>query len=71
MYVRTKKLKELLTQLHPYEKVYLGRAGTGRKADLGRLRLLPHERYCMGGPGIILSMASLRRVGPHLLNAGT
>ncbi len=73
MYVRANKLKELLDQMHPYDKVYLGRAGTGRRDDLKRLRLLPHERYCMGGPGIILSMAALRGVGPHLnncLNAG-
>lgn len=66
MYVRGTKLKELLKKMHPYEKVYLGRAGTGRRADLGRLSLLPHERYCMGGPGIILSSAAMRGVGPHL-----
>lgn len=73
MYVRTKRLKELLANMVPYEKVYLGRAGTGRKEDLNRLDLLPHERYCMGGPGIVLSMAALRELGPHLtncLNAG-
>lgn len=68
MYVRTRKLKDLLATMHPYEKVYLGRAGTGRKDDLDRLHLLPHERYCMGGPGIILSMAALRNLGPHLTN---
>ena len=68
MYVRTRKLKELLSQMHPYEKVYLGRAGTGRDKDLDRLNLLPHERYCMGGPGIILSMAALRNLGPHLVS---
>lgn len=73
MYVRTKLLKELLMNMLPYEKVYLGRAGTGRKDDLDRLYLLSHERYCMGGPGIILSMNALRELGPHLadcLNAG-
>ena len=72
-YIRTRQLKELLGGMLPYEKVYLGRAGTGRKEDFERLYLLPHERYCMGGPGIILSMASLRELGPHLancLNAG-
>ena len=73
VYVRPKKLKELLSQIHPYEKVYLGRAATGRKDDLKRLLLLPHEQYCMGGPGVILSVATMREVGPHLehcLNAG-
>jgi hypothetical protein len=66
MYIRTEKLKELLRNMVPHEKVYLGRAGTGRKGDLGRLQLLPHERYCMGGPGIILSVAAVRELGPHL-----
>lgn len=74
MYMRIKRLNEMLAKLNPEEKVYLGRSGTGRKDDLERLRLLPHERYCMGGPGIILSVATLRHLGPHLtncLNAGT
>lgn len=73
MYVRTKNLTDLLHQMNPYERVYLGRAGTGRKEDLKRLELLPHERYCMGGPGVILSNGAMRGVGPHLdncLNAG-
>lgn len=71
MYVRVKKLKDLLAKMVPYEKVYLGRAGTGREDDLDRLALLPHERYCMGGPGIILSSAALRELGPHLTNCLT
>lgn len=66
MYVRIKHLKKLLSNMLPYEKVYLGRAGKGRKDDLDRLHLLSHERYCMGGPGIILSMNALRELGPHL-----
>lgn len=74
MYLRTNKLTDLLKQMNPYERVYLGRAGAGRKEDLERLELLPHERYCMGGPGVILSNGAMRGVGPHLdncLNAGT
>ena len=74
MYLRADKLTDLLSQMNPYEQVYLGRAGAGRKEDLERLELLPHERYCMGGPGVILSNGAMRGVGPHLdncLNAGT
>ena len=73
MYLRTTKLTDLLNRMNPYEQVYLGRAGAGRKEDLERLELLPHERYCMGGPGVILSNGAMRGVGPHLnncLNAG-
>ena len=68
MYMRVDKLKALLSQIHPYDRVFMGRAGTGRKDDLRRLLLLPHERYCMGGPGIVMSMTTLREVGPHLSN---
>ena len=68
MYLRADKLTALLSQIHPYDKVYLGRAGTGRSSDLDRLLLLPHEKYCMGGPGIILSTGTLRQLGPHLSN---
>jgi len=68
MYLRVEKLKNLLSQIHPYDRVYMGRAGTGRKDDLGRLLLLPHEKYCMGGPGIIISTTTLRELGPHLSN---
>ena len=73
MYVRTKKLTDLLRRLNPYENIYLGRAGTGRKEHARNLRLLPHERFCMGGPGIFLSAGAMIAAGPHLkncLNAG-
>ena len=73
MYVRTKKLTDLLRRLNPYENIYLGRAGTGRKEHVRDLRLLPHEKFCMGGPGIFLSAGAMIAAGPHLkncLNAG-
>ena len=66
MYVRGEKLVNLLNDMNPYERVYLGRAGVGKDDDLGRLKLLPHERYCMGGPGVIFSYAALSSVGPYL-----
>ena len=73
MYVRGKLLTDLLKKMSPYERVYLGRAGVGKDDDLDRLHLLPHERYCMGGPGVVFSNAALRAIGPHLnhcLSAG-
>ena len=68
MYVRGQRLQKLLRSMHPFEKVYMGRAGVGRGTDAERLRLLPHERYCMGGPGVIFSNAAMRAIGPHLDN---
>ena len=73
MYVRGELLMDLLKKMSPYDRVYLGRAGIGKEDDLDRLHLLPHERYCMGGPGVVFSNAAMRAVGPHLsqcLNAG-
>ena len=73
MYVRGELLTNLLKRMSPYERVYLGRAGVGKGDDLDRLHLLPHERYCMGGPGVVFSNAAMRAVGPHLnqcLSAG-
>ena len=73
MYVRGRLLTDLLKKMSPNERVYLGRAGVGKDNDLDRLHLLPHERYCMGGPGVVFSNAAMRAVGPYLnqcLSAG-
>ena len=66
VYARGKMLMDLVGKLNPAEKIYLGRSGSGKPADIKRLKLLPHERYCMGGPGVIFSNAALRALVPHL-----
>lgn len=66
VYARGKQLMDLVGKLNPAEKIYLGRSGSGKPADIKRLKLLPHERYCMGGPGVIFSNAALRALVPHL-----
>ena len=66
VYIRVARLDRLLGRLDPNEKVYLGRAGMGKKQDIKRLQLRPHERYCMGGPGVVLSRATLNAVAPYL-----
>ena len=66
VYVRVARLDRLLGRLDPNEKVYLGRAGVGKKQDVKRLQLRSHERYCMGGPGVVLSRATLNAVAPYL-----
>lgn len=73
MYLRADRLKDLLNQMNPCEPAYLGRPSAGRREDLERSELLPHERYCMGGSGVVLSNGAMRGLGPHLdncLNAG-
>ena len=66
VYVRGGELRSLLMRLNPSEKIYFGRSGSGKLEDVRRLKLLPHERYCMGGPGVIFSNAALRALVPHL-----
>ena len=66
VYARGELLMDLVDKLNPAEMIYLGRSGAGKEADMKRLKLLPHERYCMGGPGVIFSNAALRALAPHL-----
>ena len=65
--VYVSRLDRLLGRLDPNELVYLGRAGVGRRQDMKRLQLKPNERYCMGGPGVVLSRGTLNKVAPHLV----
>lgn len=66
VYVRAEKLEAIIDSLNPDHRVYLGRAGVGKVNDMERIGLLHHERYCMGGPGVVLSNAALRAVTPFL-----
>lgn len=65
-YVRMDRLEQLLTQLNPKEMLYLGRSATGRKEDVEMLDLKPHESYCLGSSGLVLSSALLKGLKEHL-----
>ena len=65
-YVRWKKLEKLVMRLDSSEKIYLGRAASGREEDMDRLKLLPHEYYCHGGVGVVMSHALLNDLALHL-----
>lgn len=67
VYIRVSRLDRLLGRLDPNELIYLGRAGVGRRQDIKRLQLKSNERYCMGGPGVVLSRGTLNKVAPHLM----
>ena len=66
VYVRVPELLQFLSNLDPSEDLYIGSPGMGKKEDLERIKLLPHERYCMGGPGVILSRSLLKKLVVHL-----
>ncbi len=65
-YIRVPELLEFLSTLDPTVPLYIGSPGLGRAEDLKRIKLFPHERYCMGGPGVIFSRTLLIQLAPHL-----
>lgn len=66
MYANGARLQDLLMNFDHNEIVVLGRPGVGADADMPRLQLLPHEAYCMGGPGMIFSRGAMRAIHPYL-----
>ena len=66
LYVRTARMANLLKQLDPSENIYLGRAARGKDKDAKKLSLLPHELYCLGSSGVVLSHRLLQTLTPHL-----
>ena len=66
VYVRTDKLELFLRTLNSTEDLYIGQAGTGRQDEKGMLGLGWGDNFCMGGPGVILSRSTLRKVVPYV-----
>ena len=63
-YIRLDRLETLLNRLDHSSLVYLGHPSTGRLED--KLSLLAHERYCLGGTGVVLSNGLLTALTGHL-----
>ena len=66
VYVRTDKLERFLRQLNSSDDLYIGQAGVGNQAEKGKLGLGTGENFCMGGPGVLMSRSTLRKVAPYL-----
>jgi hypothetical protein len=66
LYVRAARLASLLKQLDPSENIYLGRGARGKDKEAKKLSLLPHELYCLGSSGVVLSHRLLQTLIPHL-----
>ena len=66
VYVRLEKLETLLQGMDHSSLVYLGHSAKGRPEDSGKLSLLPHESYCLGNTGIVLSNGLLGALSAHL-----
>ena len=67
VYIRVRELETMLDSLDWMEKLYIGHPGYGKNEDRRRLKLLAHENYCMGGPGVVFSATALSALTVHLM----
>lgn len=68
VYIRTDKLESLLRSVDSRKPWFIGQAGRGNSEEFGLLSLDHDENFCMGGPGVILSRETLKRIAPHVKN---
>ena len=66
VYIKPDKLELLLRSLNSSVPQFIGQAGLGNKDEFGLLSLDYDENFCMGGPGMIFSKETLKRVVPHI-----
>ncbi|XP_066149870.1 chondroitin sulfate synthase 1 [Euwallacea fornicatus] len=66
LYVRTDKLEELLRAVDSKKPFFIGQTGRGTKEERGHLSLDSDENFCMGGPGMIMSRETLKRIAPYI-----
>lgn len=66
VYIKTDKLEGLLRSVDSRRAQFIGQAGRGNNEEFGNLSLEYDENFCMGGPGVILSRETLKRVAPHV-----
>ncbi|KAG5308177.1 CHSS1 synthase, partial [Acromyrmex insinuator] len=66
VYVRPDRLETLLRSVDSRRAMYIGQAGRGNSEEFGLLSLEYDENFCMGGPGVVLSRETLRRIVPHI-----
>lgn len=66
VYVRGHLLERFLRSVNGSRPQFIGQAGMGNKEEFGQLNLDYDENFCMGGPGIVFSRETLKRVVPHV-----
>ncbi|XP_065206859.1 chondroitin sulfate synthase 1-like [Planococcus citri] len=66
LYIRPDKIENFLRSIDSSKPHFIGQAGRGKQEEFGLLSLEYDENFCMGGPGIIMSRETLRRVAPHV-----
>lgn len=68
VYIRVKQLVDFLSIIDYHKFVYMGQPGIGKPEDIERLKLNPHEHFCMGGPGVLFSSSLLAKLVYHVDN---
>ena len=66
VYVQTDLLETFLRSINSSSDIYMGHPGTGTPDEIGRLGLEGNRPYCMGGPGVIFTGSTLRKLSDHL-----
>lgn len=66
LYIKGDSLEKLLRGLDPSRSHAIGQAGLGNSQEYGLLALGQSDNYCMGGPGIVLSRETMRKLSPNL-----
>lgn len=66
VFIKTDKLERLLRSVDSRKPQFIGQAGRGNTEEFGSLSLEYDENFCMGGPGVILSRETLKRIAPHI-----
>lgn len=66
VYIRTDLLGQFLRSVNSNKVQFLGQPGVGRKEIKEDLGLGANDNYCMGGPGMVFSRHTLKKVVPHI-----
>lgn len=66
VYVRADRLESLLRSIDSRKPRFIGQTGRGNTEEFGTLSLDSDENFCMGGPGVILSRETLKRIAPYI-----
>ncbi|KAL3277817.1 hypothetical protein HHI36_013159 [Cryptolaemus montrouzieri] len=66
VYIRPDRLEELLRSVDSKKMWFIGQTGRGNSEEFGLLSLDSDENFCMGGPGVIFSRETLKRVAPFV-----
>lgn len=66
VYVRTDRMQSFLQSIDSRKPWFIGQTGRGNSEEFGLLSLESDENFCMGGPGVILSRETLKRIAPYI-----